>query len=170
MYLVNRDAQGLEFQSKLRVDGGFWGELKLNSVSVNQASEIASAASGALLLERMLDEARLGVSAEIVGLMSHALEISVEYIKTRKQFGSPVGSFQALQHRAVNLYVLVEVARSVLLRSAGLFDESEDRAQLAAAASQVKARCSARQLRSPKDVSIFTAVLATLMSAVSDCL
>ena len=146
LYLVERGTHGLTLHSTPRVDGGYWGELRLDNVVVTQACEVANSAAGAQLLERTLDEARLAVSAELVGLMSHALEISVEYIKTREQFGRPVGSFQALQHRAVDLFILVELARSVLTRSAAVFDATEDRVRRAAAASQAKARCSSAAL------------------------
>ena len=150
LYLVDRDAQGLALHSAPRVDGGFWGELSLDKVPVTQAAEVAGGMKGAELLERMLDEARLAVSAELVGLMSNALEISVEYIKVREQFGRPVGSFQALQHRAVDLFVLVELSRSVLMQATALFDKTEERSIRAAAASQAKARCSSAALEVAK--------------------
>ncbi len=150
LYMVDSGADGVKLQSSPRVDGGFWGELSLHNVTVSEGCEIASAAIGSQLLGRVIDEARLAASAELVGLMSNALEISVEYIKTREQFGRPVGSFQALQHRAVNLFVLVEISRSVLMKCIAVFDETDDSARRAAAASQVKARCSSAALEVTK--------------------
>lgn len=150
LYLVDRDAKGLELHATPRVDGGFWGELSLDKVPVQPAAEVAGGTLGPTLLERMLDEARLAASAELVGLMSHALDISVEYIKVREQFGRPVGSFQALQHRAVDLFVLVEVCRSVLMQATTLFDETNDAAKRTIAASRVKARCSSAAMEVTK--------------------
>lgn len=150
LYLVERDAPGLPLHAVPRVDGGFYCELRFDGVAVPASAMVAPAALGARVLEAALDEARLAASAELVGLMSRALEISIGYLKLREQFGRPIGSFQALQHRAADLFIQTELARSVLMRCAALFDSTQDPARRAAAASQVKARCSDAALKVTK--------------------
>lgn len=142
LYWVDSNASGLSLQSKPRIDGGFWSELRLDNVIVESEYEVASEHLGAAVLERVIDEGRLAVSAELLGVMTRALEVSVEYIKMREQFDRPIGSFQALQHCAVDLFIQTELARSVLLQSAALFDATQDPVQRGIAASQAKARCS----------------------------
>jgi alkylation response protein AidB-like acyl-CoA dehydrogenase len=151
LYLVQRDAPGLSVTTRTRVDGGTWSELALRDVAVGQGDLVASPAVAAATLERVLDEARFALSAELLGLMARALEVSVDYIKVREQFGKKIGSFQALQHRAVDLFVLVELSRGVLRQSAQRLDEAGiDPVARALAASQAKARCSDAALKVAK--------------------
>jgi alkylation response protein AidB-like acyl-CoA dehydrogenase len=83
--------------------------------------------------------------------MTRALEITVDYISQRVQFDKPIGSFQALQHKAVDLFVLTEISRSVLLQTTALFDSDASPRERAIAASQVKARCGDAALTIGKD-------------------
>lgn len=142
LFLVEADAPGLTLRSQGRVDGGFWSELQLDKVVVSDAQVVAGVGRAATVLARALDEARIAASAELLGVMSRALEISVQYIGLREQFGRAIGSFQALQHRAADLLIQVELARSVVMQAATLVDAGADDQQLAVAASQAKARAS----------------------------
>ena len=150
LFLVDKGSAGTAIETHPRVDGGFFGTLRLSEVRVPASRCVASPTVGKAVLERVLDEGRLAVSAELLGVMSRALEISVAYIRQREQFGRPVGSFQALQHRAVDLFILTELSRSVLVRSALVFDAGEDPTRRAIAASQAKARCSDAALKVAK--------------------
>src|SRR5690606_11161142 len=87
LYMVEKGDAGVELKTHPRIDGGFWTDVTLRDVSVPAERVVASPAVGASVLARGLDEARMGVSAELLGIMSRAFEISVEYIKTREQFG-----------------------------------------------------------------------------------
>lgn len=140
LFLVDKDNQGISLEYADRVDGGFFGAVTLNNASVGKDRLITT--DGTQVLSKVLDEARLIASAELFGIMAKALELSVDYIKQREQFGKPIGSFQALQHRAVDAFILTELSRSVLIQSANTFDRTQDKTERAAAASQVKARCS----------------------------
>ncbi|HWS75991.1 MAG TPA: acyl-CoA dehydrogenase family protein, partial [Quisquiliibacterium sp.] len=150
LYLVGRDAPGLKIRTHPRVDGGTWRDLELAGVEIGAGAVIASGDGAASTLARALDEARLAASAELVGLMSRAFEITVAYLKVREQFGRPIGSFQALQHRAVDLLGLVEISRAVLRQSAASFDADDDPDARARAASQAKARASDAALKVAK--------------------
>jgi len=83
-----------------------------------------------------VDEARTAMCAEAVGAMDESLKTTVEYLKTRKQFGVPIGSFQTLQHRAADMFVAVEQARSMSMFAtmAADFDNAKERATAVAAA------------------------------------
>ncbi len=151
LYLVRNDAPGLTVTTRKRVDGGGWSELALQGVAVGVADLVASPAVASSTLERVLDEGRFALSAELLGLMARALELSVDYIQMREQFGKKIGSFQALQHRAVDLFVLVELSRAVLRQTALRLDEAGiDPAARALAVSQAKARCSDAALKVAK--------------------
>ncbi|MFX8043666.1 acyl-CoA dehydrogenase family protein, partial [Acinetobacter baumannii] len=78
--------------------------------------------AGADPLGRLLRAGRAGASAELLGVGGGAMAMTVEYLKQRKQFGVPIGSFQALQHRAAHLYSEMEVARAAVLKAQQLLD------------------------------------------------
>ena len=88
------------------------------------------------LIERVVDEARTALCAEAVGLMDESLKTTVEYLKTRKQFGVAIGTFQSLQHRAADMFVALEQARSMSMFAtmAADFDNAKERASAIAAA------------------------------------
>jgi len=151
LLLVEAAAPGVGVRSQPRVDGGFWGELTLHGVQVAAAQVVAGASRAEAVLLRALDQARVAAGAELLGVMARALEVSVQYIGMREQFGRPIGSFQALQHRAANLLIQVELTRAVVMQSAaGADTHGADPRRLGAAASQAKARASAAALEVTK--------------------
>ena len=109
---VPRAAPGLDIRLVPTVDGRAYGELTLQNVAASHV--IARANTAAAILQRHHGLALVAASAEMLGLMEAISELTVDYMKTRKQFGRPIGSFQALQHRAVDNYVLIESIRSLL--------------------------------------------------------
>jgi 3-oxochol-4-en-24-oyl-CoA dehydrogenase len=149
LYLVSKGARGINIEYEQRMDGGFYGHISFDNVAVDD--QLASANSAEQVLAAVLDEGRFAVSAELLGVMTRALEISVDYISQRVQFDKPIGSFQALQHKSVDLFVLSEISRSVVLQTAAIFDSDTSDAERAIAASQVKARCSDAALKITKD-------------------
>jgi len=151
LLLVEAGQPGLTLGTLPRVDGGFWGELQFKGVEAGTAQLVADAPRAEAVLQRALDLARIAAAAELLGVMGRALDSSVQYIAVREQFGRPVGSFQALQHRAANLLIQVELTRAVVAQSAALADaEGTDAGRLSAAASQAKARASAAALEVTK--------------------
>jgi len=91
---------------------------------------------GAALVAKLLDLARLGVAAEMLGAAERALEITVSYLRTREQFGRPIGSFQALQHRAALMHIDLQLARACVAE--GWRAAEDERGDLAAAAALAK--------------------------------
>ncbi len=151
LLLVEAGQRGLNVTMQARVDGGFWGELRFEGAEVAAAQVLAGPARAHAVLERALDLGRIAEAAELLGVMAKALETSVAYIAMREQFGRAIGSFQALQHRAADLLIQVELTRSVVLQSAAAADtHGDDTRRLAIAASQAKARASAAALEVTK--------------------
>lgn len=136
-----RDAAGTRLEAETLADGRFFGTLRLEDALVPRS---AVAAGGAVALEalgRAFDYGCAAVGAELAGVMDRALEMSLDYLRTRVQFGKPIGAFQALQHRAVDLHILRELASAVLEEGTAALDRGPAAAGRAATASRIKARC-----------------------------
>jgi alkylation response protein AidB-like acyl-CoA dehydrogenase len=138
---VPRDATGAALQFDMLADGRQSGTLNLSNVSVAKENIINSGAAAAASLARAIDHTAVIASAELTGIMVRSLEITLEYLKTRVQFGKAIGSFQALQHRAVDLYIQQELSSAVLADVLGVLDSEPDAKTRSAAASRAKARC-----------------------------
>ncbi len=137
--LVPREAAGLEVASRRRVDGTGHATLSLHDVAVSENALIASGGRGAAVAAATLDLLLLGTSATMLGIMEQGLALALDYLGTREQFGRPIGSFQALQHRAVNDHVAIELTRSLLYQVCAAMDAGRGNHAMAAA---VKARAS----------------------------
>src|SRR5512141_2702426 len=109
LHWVARDAAGLVCEREPRADGSTSARLRFDAVATPAATRVASAATARAALQLALDHAVLAASAELLGLMDCALDMTLAYLRTRVQFGKPIGSFQALQHRAVDLYIQKEL-------------------------------------------------------------
>jgi alkylation response protein AidB-like acyl-CoA dehydrogenase len=117
-------------------DGGFYGTLRPAGGEV-LAADVAEA------LDSALDEAALGTAAYLLGVMDQAFALTLDYLRTRQQFGKPIGSFQALQHRAADLKIQIALSRASIDSAAALLDRAEaSRAARRAAVSRAKARAS----------------------------
>ena len=139
---VERNAQGAKLELERLADGRNFGTLELDNAVVPPERVAATGAAAASALALALDHAAAIASAELYGVMSRALEMSVDYMKTRVQFGRPIGSFQALQHRAVDLYIQQQLASAVLDDSLRELDRGPQPRERAGIASRLKARCS----------------------------
>jgi alkylation response protein AidB-like acyl-CoA dehydrogenase len=115
LFAVPGDAQGLARRAYPTVDGHRAAELALDGVRVDRESVLGEVGRGYETLEAVIDEATLAVCAEAVGIMRAMTEKTVEYSKSRIQFGVPIGSFQALQHRMVDMLTACEQSYSLLL-------------------------------------------------------
>ncbi|MGH0031672.1 MAG: acyl-CoA dehydrogenase family protein [Myxococcota bacterium] len=140
LFLVPRDAAGLTITPLSRVDSRNAADLTLDGVEVGADALVGAEGQGLALLEDVVDRATVGLCAEMLGSMTEAMEKTVDYLKQRQQFGVPIGSFQALKHRAANLFIEVELCRSVVMAAARAVDEGD--AEAAKLVSLAKARCS----------------------------
>jgi len=139
---VPRQSAGTSLTLEPLADGRSSGTLTLADVLVSRAQLVAQGEAATAAVGRALDHARAIAAAELCGVMSRALEMTLDYLRTRVQFGKPIGSFQALQHRAVDLHIQNELASAVLEEALARLDRGPDAATRATIASRVKARCS----------------------------
>jgi acyl-CoA dehydrogenase len=142
LFLVAREAKGLVVERQHRVDARGAAVVRLDGVTVGTGDVLGAAGEGVALLGSVLDRAAIGLSAEMLGGMAACFEMTLDYLKTRKQFGVPIGSFQALKHRAARLFVELELARSIVHAAHAALDEGADDGRVARLASAAKARCS----------------------------
>ncbi len=138
---IPRDTAGATVQFDRLADNRQAATLTLANVSVPKTHIINSGDIAAGSLARAIDHASAIIGAELCGIMSRSLEITLEYLKTRVQFGKAIGSFQALQHRAVDLYIQQELSSAVLGDCLAVLDGEPDAKTRSAAASRIKARC-----------------------------
>ncbi|MGJ5068723.1 pimeloyl-CoA dehydrogenase small subunit [Bradyrhizobium oligotrophicum] len=136
LFIVPADAKGVTRKGYPTQDGLHAADITFTGVEVGADAAIGDPANALPLIERVVDEARIALCAEAVGLMDESLKTTVEYIKTRKQFGVAIGSFQSLQHRASDMFVALEQARSMSMFAtmAADFDDAKERATSIAAA------------------------------------
>ncbi len=113
LFLVDAKANGVSRRGYPTVDGLHAAEISFSNVRVGADAVIGEAGDGLPLIERVVDASIAALAAEAIGNMMSMHELTVEYLKTRKQFGVPIGSFQVLQHRAVDMFVALEQARSM---------------------------------------------------------
>jgi alkylation response protein AidB-like acyl-CoA dehydrogenase len=140
LFLVEKDAPGLGVERQHRVDSRNAALVRLDGVRVGSEARVGAAGAGGGLLEQVVDRATVGLCAEMLGSMSEAFHRTLEYLKARVQFGVPIGSFQALKHRAADLFIEIELSRSAVMGAARAVDAgASDARQLVSLA---KARCS----------------------------
>jgi alkylation response protein AidB-like acyl-CoA dehydrogenase len=123
LFAVERDAPGLEVEGVRLADSSIGARLTFNEVEVDADAVVGEVGGGGAVLTRLLNAGRTGAAAELVGVGSAAMDMTVGYLKQRKQFGRLIGEFQALQHRAAHLYSELEIARSATLKAQQLLDE-----------------------------------------------
>jgi len=137
LFLVDANAPGLSRRGYATQDGLRAAEVTLAGVKVTAADVICAPDVGLPLVERVVDTAVAALCAEAVGAMAALHAETVEYLKTRKQFGVPIGNFQVLQHRAADMFVAVEQARSMAMFATMMVQE-EDAAERRKAMSAAK--------------------------------
>jgi len=138
LFLVDATAAGVNRQSVHLVDGSLGADISLDNVQLDAASLLGAAGDGLALMESVIDESIVAMGAEALGAMQVLLDDTVEYTRTREQFGQPIGKFQALQHRMAEMYLKIEEMRSLLYYAAIKMAEGSAEASLACAAVKVK--------------------------------
>jgi pimeloyl-CoA dehydrogenase small subunit len=140
LFLVDPKADGVAVQGYPTVDGLRAAEITLRDLKIGPDALLGPKDQALPLVERAVDLAVAALTAEAVGAMSVMHELTVEYLKTRKQFGVAIGSFQALQHRAVDMLVALEQARSMAML-ATMMAEAPDAAERRRTIAAAKVQC-----------------------------
>ena len=128
LFAVDKDAAGLSATPERLADASLASRIAFDGVEVDADAVIGEVDAGRDPLGRLLRAGRAGAAAELVGVGAGAMDMTFGYLKERKQFGTVIGSFQALQHRAAHLYSEMEVARAAVLKAQQLLDAGSDRA------------------------------------------
>jgi alkylation response protein AidB-like acyl-CoA dehydrogenase len=126
LFVVPADAKGLTADPQRLADSSLAARLSFDGVEVDADAVVGEVDQAPLA--RLLAAGRTGASAELLGVGGGAMDMTVAYLKERKQFGAVIGSFQALQHRAAHLYSEMEVARAAVLKAQQLLDAGDERA------------------------------------------
>ena len=138
LFAVPQDASGMSHDSVRLVDSSMASHVTFDGVELDGDAVIGEVDGGREVLNAMLMAGRVGAAAEGVGVAQGAMDMTVDYLKQRKQFGKLIGEFQALQHRAAHLYSEVEIARAVAIKAAQLLDGGSEKADLMASVAKAK--------------------------------
>lgn len=138
LFVVPSDAAGVTVNPFAVVDGSRGADINFDGVSMGAGALLGVSGAAAGTLGLIINHAIVAMGAEAVGAMRSLLDETVQYTKTREQFGQPIGKFQALQHDMADMYLKVEETQSLLLNAAIALDENSEQAALACAALKVK--------------------------------
>ena len=128
LFLVDANALGVTKTTIPTMDGGRVTNISFDNVSVAKDALLGDLDKGWEPLDNVIQEARIAASAEAVGIIDTLCTKTVEYAKTRTQFGAAIGSFQALQHRMVDMLMAAQQSRSILYRAICEYQQGEDSA------------------------------------------
>jgi alkylation response protein AidB-like acyl-CoA dehydrogenase len=131
LFAVPKDAAGMTAKAERLTDASLAARIEFDGVEVDADAVIGEVDAGRTPLDRLLRAGRAGAAAEMLGVGAGAMDMTVNYLKERKQFGVLIGSFQALQHRASHLYSEMEVARAAVLKAQQLLDAGDEKADAA---------------------------------------
>jgi len=136
--IVDPAASGVSITRTTMVDGRNAARVRLDGVEVSGDQVIGKPGAGADVLEPVFDRATAGLCAEMLGTLTEAFERTVEYLKVREQFGVKIGTFQALKHRAAEMFCEVELSRSVTLEALRALDAGADDASKIVSAAKAR--------------------------------
>ena len=143
LFLVDANAEGLNVARTIMVDSRNSSNIQFNNVVVAGDALLGEKDQGFNGLDSVLDIARIGIAAEMLGSMQAVFESILEFLKQREQFGVLIGSFQGLQHRAAEMYSEIELCKSAVRAAlAGLDEPDTNQAEIAVLASMTKAKLS----------------------------
>jgi len=135
LFIVDAQAEGISAERIISMDSRNYANVLFENVQLSRDAQLSEYESGAALLEKTLDIGRVGLAAEMLGGVQEAFERTVNYLKEREQFGVPIGTFQALQHRAADMFCEIEMCKSVVIKALQSIDaDSDDLARLASLA------------------------------------
>ena len=138
LFAVPKDASNMSQDCVRLVDSSMATHMTFDGTELDGDAVIGEVDGGRAVLNQMLMAGRVGSAAEGVGVARGAMDMTVDYLKQRKQFGKLIGEFQALQHRAAHLYSEVEIARAAVIKAQQLLDGNSDRADLMVSVAKAK--------------------------------
>lgn len=136
LFLVPADATGVTRHAYPSIDGLHAAEVRLDNVTVGADALLGAEGKAWPAIEKVIARANLALASEAIGAMEVARDMTIEYLKTRKQFGVVIGKFQALQHRMATVLLEIEQARSSVINAAGRFDGSRIEREMAVSAAK----------------------------------
>jgi alkylation response protein AidB-like acyl-CoA dehydrogenase len=139
LFLVPASAHGVSATRTFLVDSRGAARIRFDGVTVTPAAVLGGIDRGADILDAVLDRAAAGLAAEMLGSIEEVFDRTVAYLKERRQFGVPIGSFQALKHRAAQMFCEIELTRSLVTDTLRALDEGRPDAPLAASAAKARA-------------------------------
>jgi alkylation response protein AidB-like acyl-CoA dehydrogenase len=143
LFLVDAKAKGIETERSVMVDAHNAARIEFDRVQVDADAVIGEVDRGWRLLEGILNAGRAAVAAELTGVGEGAFGRTLTYLKDRKQFGQPLGSFQALQHRAAHLFTELEITQAAVLKALQTLDSDFERAATIVSVAKARAGASA---------------------------
>jgi len=143
LFLVDPKTKGIERERTIMVDSHNAARIAFDNVEVNADHVLGEVDQGFALLEGVLNVGRGAVASEMVGLSEEVFGRTVSYLKERKQFGKRIGEFQALQHRAAQLYIDIEITRAAVLKALQALDADIETAASAVAIAKARAGATA---------------------------
>jgi alkylation response protein AidB-like acyl-CoA dehydrogenase len=148
LYWVDAADAGVQIQAKRQADGSEQAMVDFKEV---RAIEVASPSTGGAILQRALNAVTIVAAAELLAVSGRLLLLTLEYLGLRRQFGKPIGSFQGIQHRAVDLHMLLSITGTVVQVALQALDEAKSGNELTALASRAKARSGDTAMRIAKE-------------------
>ncbi len=139
LFAVPKDASGMSADPRRLVDSSLASHVTFDNVRVDADAVVGEVDAGWAALAPLLSAARTGAAAEMIGVAQGAADMTLAYLKQRKQFGQMIGEFQALQHRAAHLYSELEIARAAVMKAQQLLDEGNVGAELMVSVAKAKA-------------------------------
>jgi alkylation response protein AidB-like acyl-CoA dehydrogenase len=139
LFLVDPKTKGIATERTAMVDSHNAARVDFDNVEINADHVLGEVDQGFALLEGVLNIGRGAIASEMVGLSEEVFGRTVSYLKERKQFGKPIGEFQALQHRAAQLYIDIEITRAAVLKALQTLDGDFENAAAAVAVAKARA-------------------------------
>jgi alkylation response protein AidB-like acyl-CoA dehydrogenase len=139
LFAVEKDAKGMAVSPERLADSSLAARIDLEGVEVDADAVVGEVGGGEAILKRLLNAGRAAAASEMVGVGLASMDMTVDYLKQRKQFGKLIGEFQALQFRAAHLYSELEIARAATLKAQQLLDEVSDEAEAMVSVAKAKA-------------------------------
>jgi alkylation response protein AidB-like acyl-CoA dehydrogenase len=139
LFAVEKEGRGMEVEGVRLADSSIGARIDFQGVEVDADAVIGEVGQGESVLSRVLNAGRAGAASEMVGLGSAAMDMTVDYLKQRKQFGRLIGEFQVLQHRSAHLYSELEIARAAALKAQQLLDEGSEDGEAMVSVAKAKA-------------------------------